>query len=615
MKINLGSLYFNMDLCAPGGTPAWGTELGQGKDYKLGFDGMEDLLPSMLYCSIADSNESVDCPLGRSRESRKNYEYVIASKFSKIYVNNTLVRDASFVLLIVRLIRGQNHVGRMTLKYNPKITYQNVTNEDCFNKIQAKLGLSDQSAWFISEISTRNQDELHFTAHIVDRNNSQTYDNTESRKAIFQSFLNQQLDITSSRQEGNKYSLQEIYFGAPGSGKSHRVSKELDNIDEARIFRTTFHPDSDYASFVGCYKPDIKSELAWEEHYNFDELLEIIPTDIPTGEPYAVEKFCLRHYRAIDQLNLSRGERDQLRRRILDASRGTEYQGDTIQTATVDVGIHLGKYLEEQGILSRTGRNSEITYSFTPQVFTNAYVRAWQEPYKDIYLVIEEINRGNCAQIFGDLFQLLDRDEGGVSCYKIKADKDLAGYLEETLGKDHEGIKGGNLRLPANLHIIATMNTSDQSLFPMDSAFKRRWDWVYVPISYNEDKSSTFEISIGDKKYLWVKFLEEVNAKILEATQSEDKQMGNFFIKRSIVEDEFKSKVMFYLWHEVCKDEYHTKNNFFRYTTEDGEKEFSFNDLHTEKGSTILQGFMAYLGISPINGDSEPTEGANEQPS
>ena len=104
MKIHLGSLYFNMDLRGPGGTPAWGTELGQGQGYKLGFDGMEDLLPSMLYCSIADSNESVDCPLGRSRESRKNYEYVIASKFSKIYVNNTLVRDASFVLLIVRNI-------------------------------------------------------------------------------------------------------------------------------------------------------------------------------------------------------------------------------------------------------------------------------------------------------------------------------------------------------------------------------------------------------------------------------------------------------------------------------------------------------------------------------
>ena len=359
----------------------------------------------------------------------------------------------------------------------------------------------------------------------------------------------------------------------------------------------------------------MKSEPTWEEHYNFDELLETIPKEVVTGEPYAVEKFCLRHYRAIDRLNLSREKRDQLRRRILSASKGTKSQGDTVQTTTVDVGIHLGKYLEEQGILSRTGRSTEITYSFTPQVFTNAYVRAWQEPSKDIYLVIEEINRGNCAQIFGDLFQLLDRDERGFSCYKIKADKDLAHYLEEILGKDHEGIKGGDLRLPSNLHIMATMNTSDQSLFPMDSAFKRRWDWVYVPISYNEDKSSKFEISIGDKKYLWVKFLEKVNTKILEATQSEDKQMGNFFIKRSIGEEEFKSKVMFYLWHEVCKDEYRTKNNFFRYTSEDGEKEFSFNDLHTENGSTILQGFIAYLGISPINGDSEPTEGPDEQPS
>lgn len=410
-------------------------------------------------------------------------------------------------------------------------------------------------------------------------------------------------------------SLQTIYFGAPGSGKSHKVAQKLGRIDEGCIFRTTLHPDSDYASFVGCYKPDMKSEPTWEEHYDFDELLEIILKEVVTGEPYAVEKFCLRHYRAIDRLNLSREKRDRLRRRILNASKGTGSQGDTVQTATVDVGIHLGKYLEEQGILSRTGRSTEITYSFTPQVFTNAYVRAWQEADKDIYLVIEEINRGNCAQIFGDLFQLLDRDERGFSCYKIKADKDLAHYLEEILGKDHEGIKGGDLRLPSNLHIMATMNTSDQSLFPMDSAFKRRWDWVYVPISYNEDKSSKFEISIGDKKYLWVKFLEKVNTKILEATQSEDKQMGNFFIKRSIGEEEFKSKVMFYLWHEVCKDEYRTKNNFFRYTSEDGEKEFSFNDLHTENGSTILQGFMAYLGISPINGDSEPTEGPDEQPS
>lgn len=272
--------------------------------------------------------------------------------------------------------------------------------------------------------------------------------------------------------------------------------------------------------------------------------------------------------------------------------------------------IALGEYLEKEGLWHD---DSTITYAFTPQVFTNAYVRAWEHPKESIYLIIEEINRGNCAQIFGDLFQLLDRKEDGTSCYPIHADKDLVDYLQRELSEGAKlGIEGGNLCLPSNLHIIATMNTSDQSLFPMDSAFKRRWDWEYIPIDYSDKiESWKFEITIGEKRYRWVEFLRVINKRILKVTGSEDKQMGNFFIKSSIKEKEFKSKVMAYLWHEVCKDEYGTQSNFFRSGERIGDgEEFSFNQLYDEEidSTKLLQGFMTYLDVRAIGEESAGEE-------
>lgn len=335
-------------------------------------------------------------------------------------------------------------------------------------------------------------------------------------------------------------SRQTIFFGAPGSGKSYRVGKEiLGSVDGQNIFRTTFHPDSDYASFVGCYKPTVRSTLN---------------CNVP----------------------------------------------------------------------NHSSTDSEITYAFMPQVFTNAYVHAWQNLGSTVYLVIEEINRGNCAQIFGDLFQLLDRNEDGKSIYPIKADKDLALYLRKELEEEgREGIANENLCLPPNLYLLATMNTSDQSLFPMDSAFKRRWNWEYVPIDYSDKADSgAFEITLEDgnaqKKYRWVEFLKVVNERILEATDSEDKQMGNFFIKHSVGEKEFKSKVMFYLWNEVCKEAYHTPTNFFRALQQENDSElveFTFNQLFEAGGAQLLLGFMSYLGVQALDAPSETPYVSSSKPS
>ena len=311
--------------------------------------------------------------------------------------------------------------------------------------------------------------------------------------------------------------LQIIYYGTPGSGKSHSVKKLVKDVNEDYIFRTTFHPDSDYASFVGCYKPVMKDDV--------------------------------------------------------------------------------------------------IKYEFTPQTFTKAYVKAWKNSEEQIYLIIEEINRGNCAQIFGDLFQLLDR-KNGVSEYPIDADNDLKDYLEKELGVGHEGIAKGKLKLPANLNIIATMNTSDQSLFPMDSAFKRRWSWKCVPVDYKKSESGVFTITVDDKSYNWHDFLENVNQRIVKATDSEDKQMGNFFITRNVEEDEFVDKVMFYLWNDVCKEEFRTDNNFFRNYTDDKKtesKEFTFNELFGDNRVNLLLKFMEYLGVEPIKTDTQTEDVKSEE--
>ena len=396
--------------------------------------------------------------------------------------------------------------------------------------------------------------------------------------------------ITEKRIQNSSASLQKIFFGTPGSGKSH-VVKEL--TEGKKVHRTTFHPDSDYASFVGCYKPTMNQQS--KQVLTEDELKQKLQEYLEDGASYPVHRFAAA-YPEIEEVQSS------IRK---------EWLTSFGKTDSMDVEISEGVACAKE--MRRFINSSQISYSFTPQVFTEAYIDAWTNLEEEVCLVIEEINRGNCAQIFGDLFQLLDRKADGYSDYRITADSDLRDHLVRRLGPDHEGIKKGKLCLPPNLRIFATMNTSDQSLFPMDSAFKRRWDWEYVPIDYsNEIESGRFSITLDKKRYSWIKFLEEVNKRILKTTDSEDKQMGNFFIRSDISEDVFKSKVMFYLWNEVCRDEYRTQNNFFRCKQNDKETEFSFNDLYQTNGLEQLLGFMAYLGVSPLPTNEDGNEEVGE---
>ncbi|MCE8601767.1 AAA family ATPase [Bacteroides fragilis] len=310
------------------------------------------------------------------------------------------------------------------------------------------------------------------------------------------------------------------------------------------------------------------------------------------GVTYSPQKFGAKYWRSLKQLNLS-DKKD-----ILQACGMSDNY-----TVEFDKGMAVG---EEYIACSNESR---IIYSFVPQAFLNAYIQAYKKSEEKVYLIIEEINRGNCAQIFGDLFQLLDRDVNGKSEYGIKADADLRAFLEEKLGEDNQGIKDGELCLPSNLYIYATMNTSDQSLFPIDSAFKRRWDWEYEPIKY---KNTDWKIVIDGTVYSWVSFQRIVNEKILRANSSEDKMLGDYFVNPSdgiITDKVLLNKILFYLWNDVCKD---GEGDIFKV----GEAEdISFSELYGENGTKTLKKMMSYLGVTDpdsnkvtIENDEENTE-------
>lgn len=293
-----------------------------------------------------------------------------------------------------------------------------------------------------------------------------------------------------------------IYYGAPGTGKSHTIKeKEAAGL---HCIRTTFHPDSDYATFVGCYKPH------------------------------------------------------------------------------------------------RDRESGNLTYEFVEQAFLETYRQAWQNPQQEIALVIEEINRGNCAQIFGDIFQLLDRDDDGWSTYPIKADTDICNHLTdlaipgypETMAKRYGDDKTGYgfMAIPPNMSLLATMNTSDQSLFPIDSAFKRRWDWIYMKIKNHPEEN--YKIKLSDTEYDWWEFIQRINEIIASMTSSADKQLGYFFCKAAsdgtISPETFVSKVIFYLWNDVFKDYGFEDASLFRYKNDKDEmKDLTFPDFYDEAGEKV----------------------------
>ena len=549
--------------------------------------------------------------------------------------------------------------------------------------------------------------------------------------------------------------LQQIFYGAPGTGKSFEIKEQTKDKD---VIRTTFHPDSDYSTFVGAYKPImeetdvrvvpvvlkngasfdqnngtykekritykfvkqafLKAYLsAWKKYAdskcnNNPQLSKsfIIPTGsytitsvepncivlsrkfefpkkfilyewpnlwksgsfvLPSGAQsgrsleHAIAKWIYDHLEHCTVNSIEDGwgklmsSIDTLG--FVDVTKKTQtYKLSKIDGKDDCLNISVEKCRKYRNTLQEIFEGKVCSRKLDNQLVTilkkydeTSFDRAWdglmddqnfvEKSYKisapddnlaPQYLVIEEINRGNCAQIFGDLFQLLDRSDNGYSTYPIDADTDIKNAIKTAFEEEDDykidfldiedavddytsnydstlsdDVKEGRvLLLPPNLYIWATMNTSDQSLFPIDSAFKRRWDWVYKPIGYKNDN---WVIEIGEKKYKWVDFQKEINQRIFDIDNSEDKQLGDYFVNADhtnniISANTLLNKILFYLWNDVCKDD---PDHIFRWKdTDEKEKSIKFSEFFCSKEEyeRKLQGFMSFLKVKYI-GESEST--------
>ena len=516
MRLDQGSLIFRKE---NGECPPWETALGQSQKpdndyppYYFKAEGYENILNGILYNSVPLAQ--ISCVFGRKKifvsaidsfSNPQNQEIQLAGKFDDIVVHydgkKRKIKNNPIILLVTKTQDPEkSHFGRRSIKYSPHTKYENITNQDSFDRIQSYYEDRLMCYGFFVE---------HFdTLHLYCVKAGINYEKTEwdelklpetdwtdwvdweiKEKKASQEILNaiSKNDSLFKSNPSLKSPSQIIYYGVPGCGKSNKIREKLKDVPEKNKVRVVFHPEYTNAEFIGQILPKV---------------------------------------------------------------------------------------------------NGHVTYEFTPGPFTQIIKRAYLNPNEQFYLVIEEINRGNAAAIFGDTFQLLDRLKAGEtdslgndpanasvntftegwSQYFVQND-DVNAYIRET----ENSIQIGNIRfdsntairLPPNLSILATMNTSDQNVFTLDNAFQRRFDMELVRNEFDLTQpavNAQYNAEIDDTGIKWGQFWGWINAKITATlkglSSTEDKRLGVWFVSNvgGIIDDKvFAEKVLKFLWDDVFK--------------------------------------------------------------
>lgn len=538
MILDFSSFAFGYTIQKGGGTPNWATSLGQGKDYKINTNlAVNDILQGLIYKSVSLSNVSGKFGKGGKEYfgNSDNSPIILGAVFDKIYINDILIKDSKFILLLTR-DDSDSHKGRLRIKYGLSNSFH--TDGEIFNNAQflstvkSQLGLADRACWFVYEININNQDELILKTIIVNQDAEESYSTVKEQHHKWENLIKQvendsfnigtaaQLQDKTKKQVDKPY--QRIFFGAPGTGKSYKLNEDAKHYFGDNFKRVTFHPNYMYSNFVGQYKP------------------------------YPVED-----------------------------------------------------------------NPEKITYKFVPGVLIRQIVEAFDNPDKNYLVIIEEINRANVAAVFGDLFQLLDRSNDGESEYSIAVTKELQDYFrnesfvksslfEELQNKLNDF---SELYLPHNLYIWATMNSADQGVMPMDTAFKRRWEFTYLGVNDAADNNAAefekYVFEVNGVKYNWDMYRRGINDRLSRLNIPEDKLLGPYFLSKNILTNENKSYIADVL-----------KNKVLMYLYEDAGRAFR-GRLFREGSYNTYSQLCAEFDKDPLSIFKEPieiSESSSEEP-
>ena len=386
------------------------------------------------------------------------------------------------------------------------------------------------------------------------------FNNKKNKDKLTNEQIAKRIGYVKENGDPNTGGISYVIWGAQ-IAEENGIIKNL-SLEDKYVERVTFHPNYSYAQFVGTYKPvarknDLLKSLSADKKY----ILDILKDKSKNGQ----EKYDLLYEKFRDDNSLTRlplliglYSDDEFQTKKMD---GTAASGDN------SVERNHGRAIRSfVSLYDDKSTNDEITYEYVPGPFMRTYVAAKKDPNQKYLLIIEEINRANVAAVFGDVFQLLDR-KNGVSEYPIAASEDVQKYLAQN------GINETQLAIPSNMYIWATMNSADQGVFPMDTAFKRRWKFEYIGIDDNEGGVDAYEIPLQKKDenshewVSWNKLRHSINDKLTDMKINEDKLLGPYFISEEdlmTVRDRnetnadefvklFKSKVLMYLFEDAAK--------------------------------------------------------------